>query len=141
MAELSLFVDLDRVSEVREFIERIGKELALDDQVIFQLQLALEEACSNVVFHAYDGQGGDLEVTIEPIEGGVQVVIRDWGAAFDPQAVPIPDVAAPLDQRPLGGLGLHIMRQIMDRVDFAFDPDQGNTLTLVKHCDRRNGTQ
>ena len=141
MADLSLFLDLDRVSEVREFVGRIGNELALDGQVIFELQLAVEEACSNVVFHAYDGQGGEVEVAIEPVAGGVQVVLRDWGAAFDPQAIPIPDVAAPLDERPLGGLGLHIMRQTMDRVDFAFDLDEGNTLTLVKHCDRGNGTQ
>lgn len=139
MAELSLFVDLDHVSEVREFVGRIGEELALDRQVIFELQLAVEEACSNVVFHAYDGQGGDLEVSIEPVEGGVQVVMRDWGATFDPQAVCTPDVQAPLDQRPLGGLGLHIMRQMMDRVDFQFDKDEGNTLTLVKHCHRENG--
>jgi serine/threonine-protein kinase RsbW len=139
MAELSLFVDLDHVSEVREFVGRIGEELALESHVIFELQLAVEEACSNVVFHAYDGQGGDLEVSIEPVDGGVQVVLRDWGVAFDPQTVRVPDVQAPLDQRPLGGLGLHIMRQMMDQVEFQFDPDRGNTLTLVKHCGRGNG--
>jgi serine/threonine-protein kinase RsbW len=141
MAMLNLLVDLDHVSEVREFVGRIGEELALDSQVIFELQLAVEEACSNVVFHAYDGQGGDLEVSVEPVDGGVQVVMRDWGAAFDPQAVRTPDVEAPLDQRPLGGLGLHIIRQMMDQVDFQFDAEEGNTLTLVKHCERSNGKQ
>jgi serine/threonine-protein kinase RsbW len=139
MAELSLYVDLERVHEVREFVSRIGEELALDSQVIFELQLAVEEACSNVVFHGYDGQGGNLEVSIEPEDGGVRVVLRDWGAAFDPEAVRTPDVQAPLDQRPLGGLGLHIMRQMMDQVEFQFHADEGNTLTLVKHCERGNG--
>ena len=141
MAVLRLFVDLNHVREVREFVGRIGEELALDSQVIFELQVAVEEACSNVFFHAYDGQGGDLEVTLERVDGEVQVVLRDWGTAFDPQAIPSPDVQAPLDQRPLGGLGLHLMRQTMDRVDFQFDADEGNTLTLVKHCNRDNGTR
>ena len=134
MAELNLHVDLDGIREVREFVGQIGNELNLDSRVIFELQLAVEEACSNIVLHAYDGRGGSLEVTIEPVDGGVEVVLRDWGAPFDPWAIPLPDVQAPLDQRPLGGLGLYMIQNTMDQVGFRFDPDQGNTLTLVKHC-------
>jgi serine/threonine-protein kinase RsbW len=66
------------------------------------------------------------------IECGVRVVIRDWGTRFDPLAVPTPDVSAPLEERPLGGLGLYLMRQTMDEVGFRFDEDDGNILTMVK---------
>ena len=139
MAELALFVDLERVALVREFVARTGSELELESQVISDLQLAVEEACTNVILHAYDGQGGNLQLSIEPVEGGVRVVLRDWGAPFDPQAVPCPDVEAPLDRRPLGGLGLYLMRQVTDQVSFEFDKAQGNTLTMVKHCRTRTG--
>jgi serine/threonine-protein kinase RsbW len=138
MAELELYVDLERVALVREFVARMGSELGLEPQVIFELQLAVEEACTNVVVHAYDGQGGNLQIRFEPIEGGVRVALRDWGAPFDPLAVPSPDVKAPLDQRPLGGLGLYLIQQVTDQVGFEFDPAQGNTLTMIKHCTAGN---
>jgi len=138
MAELELYVDLERVSLVREFVARMGSDLGLDPQVIFELQLAVEEACTNVVVHAYDGQGGNLQVSFEPVDGGVRVDLRDWGAPFDPQAIPHPDVKAPLDQRPLGGLGLYLIQQVTDQVGFEFDPAQGNTLTMIKHCTTGN---
>lgn len=134
MAELALYVDLERVTLVREFVARVGSELGLDAQVMFELQLAVEEACTNVVLHAYDGQGGQLQVSFEPVECGVRVVLRDFGAPFDPQAVACPDVKAPLEQRPLGGLGLYLIQQVTDQVGFEFDETQGNTLTMIKHC-------
>jgi serine/threonine-protein kinase RsbW len=134
MAELELYVDLERVTLVREFVARMGSELGLEPQVMFDLQLAVEEACTNVVLHAYDGQGGNLQISFEPIEGGVRVVLRDFGAPFDPQAIPLPNVKAPLDQRPLGGLGLYLIQQVTDQVGFEFDEAQGNTLTMIKHC-------
>jgi serine/threonine-protein kinase RsbW len=64
----------------------------------------------------------------------VRVVLRDFGAPFDPQAIPCPDVKAPLDRRPLGGLGLYLIRQVTDHVGFEFDAAQGNTLTMIKRC-------
>jgi len=132
MAEMNLFVDRDQLAVVRNFVTQMGCDLGLDSRVIDDLKLAVDEACTNIVEHAYGGQGGQIEIEIKSIDDGVQVTIHDWGAAFDPQAVPSPDVAAPLEQRPLGGLGLYLMRQMMDRVDFQFDGEDGNTLTMVK---------
>jgi serine/threonine-protein kinase RsbW len=132
MAEMNLFVDRDRLAIVRNFVAQAGRDLGLDSCAIDDMKLAVDEACTNIVEHAYGGQGGALEIEIKPIDGGAQVTIRDWGAAFDPKAVPSPDVTAPLEQRPLGGLGLYLMRQMMDQVDFQFCGENGNTLTLVK---------
>jgi serine/threonine-protein kinase RsbW len=132
MATLSLFADRSQLAAIREFVEDVGRKLGLSDQAIYDVRLAVDEACSNVVGHAYGGQGGPIEVTLKPVEDGVQVLIHDWGQAFDPAAVPVPDVKAPLEQRPLGGLGLFLMRQMMDDIEFTFDEKNGNTLKMVK---------
>ena len=132
MATLTVFADFRQLATIRNFVASVGRDLGLGQEVIYDLQLAVDEACANVIKHAYGGQGGRLKVTVEPVGDTIQVIIRDWGCAFDPQAVPIPDVSAPLEDRPLGGLGLFLMRQMMDRVDFEFDQDQGNTLTMTK---------
>jgi serine/threonine-protein kinase RsbW len=137
MATLSLCADLGDLATVREFVARIGTHLGLDAGAIYDLQLAVDEACANVIKHGYGGQPGRIEVTVGPVEEGVQVVVRDWAGAFDPHAVPAPDVEAPLEERRLGGLGLFLMRKVMDDVSFAFDAERGNTLTMVKRIPRR----
>jgi serine/threonine-protein kinase RsbW len=106
--------------------------------VICDLRLAADEACTNVIRHAYHGQAGRIEITIQPVASGIQVQVRDWGEGFDLSAVPAPDVTAPLEKRPLGGLGLFLMRNVMDDVQFKFDAVHGNTLTMVKLLDRRD---
>lgn len=132
MPKLSLCLNLSQLATVREFVAQTCHDLGFDDQTAYDIQLAVDEACTNIVQHAYGGQGGEVEVTIQPTDNGVRVVIRDWGVPFDPSVVPTPDVAAPLEERPLGGLGLFLMQQTMDEVDFRFDADGGNTLTMVK---------
>jgi serine/threonine-protein kinase RsbW len=132
MAKLKLFADDRQLARIRDFVAKEGESLGLDDQVIYALQLAVDEACSNVIEHGYGGRGGEIEVTIGPIEDGIQVMMRDWGNSFDPDAVPIPDVTAPLEDRKPGGLGLFLMREMMDDVRFEFDRQQGNTLTMIK---------
>jgi serine/threonine-protein kinase RsbW len=87
--------------------------------------------------HAYEGRGGRLELRIDVVDDRVEVMIRDWGQTFDPNAIPTPDVDAPLEQRPIGGVGLFLMRQMMDRVDFQFSETGGNTLTMAKRVHRR----
>ena len=139
MPTLSLYADPSRLATIREFVARAGYDLGLDKPEVYDLQLAVDEACANVVLHAYNGRGGEMEITVEPAAGGVQVTIRDWGRAFDPQTVASPDIEASLEQRRLGGLGLYLMRQVMDEVDFAFDLEKGNTLTMLKRLRGKGG--
>ncbi|HSR29244.1 MAG TPA: ATP-binding protein [Anaerolineae bacterium] len=136
MATTKLMIDLAKLAQVRSFVLRTGRDLGLEAEAIDALLLAVEEACSNVCRHAYGGECGQIELTIVSGDGAVEVVLRDWGAAFDPLAVPIPDVTAPLEERSLGGLGVYLMRKLMDQVDFEFDGESGNTLTMVKRLDQ-----
>ena len=132
MPTLELSADVEELATIREFVVQAGQDLGLGKRIVYELELAVDEACSNVIRHAYGGPGGAIEVRIQPYDEGVEVVIRDWGAPFDPDAVPVPDVKAPLGQRQLGGLGLYIMRQVMDEVHFEFDAETGNRLIMRK---------
>lgn len=137
MAELSLWAEPSDLVDIRRFVEETGRDMGMDEASIYALELAVDEACTNVIMHAYDGRGGRLEIKIETVDDWVQVVIRDWGEAFDPDSIPPPDIEAPLEQRPVGGVGMFLMRQMMDRVDFRFSETGGNTLTMAKRLHRR----
>lgn len=137
MAELSLWAEPADLAGIRRFVEETGNDLGLDEASIYALQLAVDEACTNVIRHAYDDGRGRIEIQIDTAGDWVEVVIRDWGEPFDPESVPIPDLDVPLEKRPLGGIGLFLMHQMMDRVEFQFSEADGNTLTMAKRLHRR----
>jgi serine/threonine-protein kinase RsbW len=141
MATLSLYADLAQLATIRGFLARVGHDQKLDDREIYDLQLAVDEACSNVVKHGYGGQGGEIEITMEREEDKVRVTIRDWGRSFEPQEIPTPDVTASLEDRRLGGLGLFLIQQVMDDVHFEFDRKEGNLLTMVKQLRGEEGEE
>ena len=100
---------------------------------IYAIQTAVDEACSNIIDHAYRGENkGLINIQVQPIEKGLQIIIQDDGIPFDPDDVPEPDITSPLEIRKERGLGIFFMRKLMDRVIFDFSESAGNTLTLVK---------
>jgi serine/threonine-protein kinase RsbW len=137
MAELSLWGEPAKLADIRAFVEETGQDLGLDETAIYALQLAVDEACTNIIMHAYGARGGRIKVQIKSVGDWVEVVIRDWGEAFDPERIPSPDVEAPLEERRLGGMGLFLMHQMMDRVHFQFNETKGNTLTMAKRVPGR----
>jgi serine/threonine-protein kinase RsbW len=137
MAELSLWVGPSELVDIRHFVEETGHNLGLDEASTYALQLAIDEACTNIIMHAYGTRGGRIEIQIRSVGDCVEVVIRDWGEAFDPELIPPPDVEAPLEERRMGGMGLFLMQQMMDRVDFQFSDTDGNTLTMAKRVQGR----
>ncbi len=132
MSSLSLSADLSQMATIHAFVDQVGHDQGLDDQTLSTLHTVVGEACTNVIEHAYHGQGGPMEIHLETQADCVQVTIRDWGTAFDPAEVPIPDVTAPLEERPLGGLGVYLMHRMMDDVQYHFSAEDGNTVHMVK---------
>jgi serine/threonine-protein kinase RsbW len=116
---------------VTEFVEHACELAAVDSAVRFDLQLATEEACANVIEHAYRGGGGEFTVCIEVVGPDVRITVTDQGEPFDPADVPMPDLSLPLDMRPVGGLGIYLMQQLMDEVRFSFT-EGGNRLSMLK---------
>ena len=125
------------LAHIAEFIAQAGREAGLDERTTFHVQMAVDEACSNIIEHAYGGESDEPITVSWHCEGEKFIVtIRDWGKPFDPSAVPEPRLDVPLEELPVGGLGLYIMRKLMDEVTFHFDDVEGNILRMVKRCRR-----
>jgi len=115
------------------FLDREAAAAGLDDDLAFSLRLAAEEACTNVIRHGYAGRSpGPLALAFYADENAATVVLSDEAPAFDPADAPPPDLDAPLEERPVGGLGWHLVRQLVDEVRHEAVPGGGNRLTLVK---------
>jgi anti-sigma regulatory factor (Ser/Thr protein kinase) len=133
LATLKVRAELSNVPLVIDCVTEAAREVGLDDHTLYQIQLAVDEACANVVQHAYEGsESGDMEVTCSLDEQGFSVCVRDWGQGFAPEHVPEPDPDAPLEERTLGGLGLFLMKQVMDSVHYSRRPGLGNELVFTK---------
>ena len=123
----------DSLAAIGEFVTRAAEAANLNARARYAVQVAVDEACSNIIEHAYGGEGrGDVECTCRVNEDGLTVILRDRGQPFDPTSVPEPDLEASLEDRNTGGLGLYFVRKLMDEVRFEFTPDVGNVLTMVK---------
>ena len=124
---------LENVPLATECVTQSAQTIGLDDETLYQIQLAVDEACANVVHHAYKGmEPGDLEISCDLDDQTFVIRVRDWGRGFDPNGVAEPNVDAPLEKRTLGGLGLFLIKQFMDEVQYTCDPEQGNELTAIK---------
>lgn len=130
-----VFQNLARISDV---VGEISTGMGFGPKAVYALQMAVDEACTNIIEHAYGGEGrGDIELTFESLPDALRITIRDWGQAFDPGAVPEPNLDAPLHERATRGLGLFLMQKLMDEVTFQFDPNNGNKVVLTKRLETK----
>jgi serine/threonine-protein kinase RsbW len=121
------------LAEIGEFVTRAAGAAGLSADAVYAVEMAVDEACANIIAHAYGGEGrGDIECTCQINGDKLTVTLRDSGGPFNPFSVPEPDVDAALQDRQEGGLGLYLIRRLMDEVHFEFTPDSGNVLTMVK---------
>ncbi len=123
----------DSLAAIDQFVAEAAERAGFDSCTVYQVQLAVDEACSNIIKHAYGGEGrGVIECSRHVQDGDLIIVLRDYGQPFDPTSVPEPDIEADLEERAGGGLGLYFIRHMMDEVIFDFESETGNVLTLVK---------
>ncbi|OGO59815.1 MAG: hypothetical protein A2Z36_03760 [Chloroflexi bacterium RBG_19FT_COMBO_48_23] len=122
---------MENLSVIADFISSSMSQLGVETGV-FEVQTAVDEACTNIINYAYSGEGGIITVTCELQGNDFVATIRDKGKPFDPSSVPPPDLEADLDKRKIGGLGIYMMRIMMDDVSYSFDAEEGNTLVMRK---------
>ena len=131
--KISVNAKLDHLSDIIEFVISYAEAAGLDESAVYAVQLAIDEAFSNIVNHACkDNSSDDVECTCSLDDESLTVTFRDHGQPFDLASIPEPDLEAGLEDRDIGGLGLYFMRKMMDEVRFDFTPDSGNILTMVK---------
>lgn len=124
---------LENLSEICDFVTHCAKECGLSEAQVYAVQLAVDEAATNIIEHAYHGcTTDDFEITCEVVPEGLQVVLRDKGQSFDPANVPQPLLNVPLEELRSRGLGIFLMRKMMDVVEFQSVPQEGNVLRMVK---------
>jgi serine/threonine-protein kinase RsbW len=124
---------LDNLAKIHAFVEDVGNRLSLPPDFLFDVQTAIGEACTNIVQHAYSLRAD------KPIMIGCRlrhrefiVRIKDFGQPFSPEGITIPKVNVKLEDRRLNGLGIYLMKKLMNRVKYDFDPLRGNELTMTK---------
>lgn len=123
----SRLTDLERLAA---FVDQFGEQNGVGARDLFAVKLALDEVVTNVIRYAHD-DAGDHDIVVRLICEGGEVVaeVEDEGRPFDPLQAGAPDLAAPLEQRPVGGLGIHLARQMTDRLEYRRQGDH-NVLTL-----------
>ena len=132
MSSITFPANFNFLNEIREFVGEKARVAGFNDKDIYSIQLATDEAASNIIEHAYDGvSDGSLELTCDFLNSRLTITLRDHGKVFDPSKVVPPDLKADLSVRKIGGLGIYLMRKLMDEVHYESSAS-GNLLTLVK---------
>lgn len=122
------------------FIDEACAGHGLDAESAFAIRLAVDEVCVNLVRHGYaHGPPGPIGITFGRDADRALVTITDRSRPFDPASAPAPDLASPAEQRPVGGLGWHLVKHMIDHIEYRSDPDGTNRLTLVKRLPRAGG--
>jgi len=128
------------LAQIAEFVSVCAEQMGLDADQVFAVQMAVDEACTNSMEHAYAGKDtGEVTICCYAEEGDMVIKITDSGVPFDAAQVPEPDLTRPLEERSIGGLGLYLMRKLMDSVTFTAR-DDGNEVIMRKHLTSARGT-
>lgn len=118
--EIRIINNLDEVSRLQEFIETLGEELGLPAETVMNINLALEEAIVNIIMYAYPAEE-QHEILLKVTSTEQQLIfwLTDNGQSFDPTQVPDADISLPLEERTIGGLGIFLIRSIMNEVTYT----------------------
>jgi len=137
--ELACTATRDSLPALLGLVDQASAGAGLDPATAGDLRLAVEEACANVIMHGYAGLApGPIRLAILCEPDRVVAVVEDEARLFAPACLAAPDLEAGLDERPIGGLGWHLIRQVMDEVAHFAPPGGGNVLTLTKYRDSNN---
>ena len=138
---ITLTNDIQQVPQLAEFVDMVCEEVGMDMAVAIQMNLAMEEAVVNVMSYAYPADTvGDVTIEAVTIADQLQFTITDCGTPFDPTAKEDVDTTLSAEERPIGGLGIHLVRQLMDSITYE-RIDGKNVLTLRKKFDKPPVTQ
>lgn len=123
---------LGNLAAMRRYVEEVAVAGGGEPEAILDMLLAMNEATTNLVQHAYRGRPGTIEIEAGYEGEALVVCLRDRSPPFDPAQVPDRDVTVPLELRPLGGMGIPMMRQLTDDLIYRQGPDGANELILIK---------
>ena len=129
---LTLPNDIETIPQLNEFIDTVAEEIGLDMSLTMSLNLAIEEAVVNVMEYAYlEGEQGNVDIEVSADDRWLTFIISDNGIPFDPTTQKDADTTLSAEERPIGGLGIFLVRQLMDSINYQRENGK-NILTLSK---------
>jgi len=128
---LTVRADIHEIPRVSGAIEETMRTAGFPDEAILDVQLAVEEAIANTIVHGFRGATGEVTVTIHVAEDMVTARVEDRAPPFDPLSLPEPNRESDLAERHIGGLGIYLMRRVVDEVTYQYVEGK-NVLTLIK---------
>jgi len=123
---------------IRHFVGHIARRVGFDDEDATKIEMAVDEACSNVIKHAYEpGTRQPIDIAVKIDYDKLTVIVTDHGKGFDPSSIKMPDMKEYLAELRVGGLGIYLMRTLMDEVAYDIKPGVRNQVKMVKYFIKR----
>lgn len=123
----------EKLRYVREVVSDAARRSGFDEESVNKIALAVDEACTNVIKHSYEfAPDKRIDISIAADDGMFEVVITHGGKMFDPQAIRPPDMREYMAHYRRGGLGMHLMRSLMDKVEYKRISEKKNEVHLIK---------
>lgn len=132
--DLRITNETKNLSLVRQVVGEVLDRTPFGRDDKAKIILAVDEAVANVVEHAYEGKKGDIDVVFRLDGERLEITIRDNGKKFNPETIATPDIHKHIKDGLKGGLGMFLMRKIMDEVRYSLDSTYVNELVMVKFC-------
>ncbi len=130
---ITLTNDVQEVPRLNVFVDEVCEDMGCDMETTMRMNLAIEEAVVNVIDYAYpSGTVGSIDIKVTIYDNHMEFVISDSGTPFDPTKKENVDISLPVEERRIGGLGIHLVRQLMDKINYE-RKDGRNILTLIKN--------
>ncbi len=124
----------ENLSHIRDFVNSSASEVNVPADIVENIILAVDEACTNIIKHAYKYfPDGEILIKIKPSSSKFVVSIIDYGISFEPETIPEPDLQKYYRQKRVGGLGIYLMRTLMDDVKYISIPGKYNEVLLSKN--------
>lgn len=124
----------ENLALIREFVTSAAQQAGFDASEVAKLELAVDEACANVIEHAYGGHDATKEVIVRVTfdHETLTIDIEDTGRGFDPEEIQPEELEQLISKRKTGGLGMRLMKTLMDEVRYEIEPGKKNALHMVK---------
>lgn len=119
---------------VREFVSGAARRFGFDEESEGKIILAVDEACTNIIKHSYENvSSNDIDIDVVTNGRKFEVIMTHRGKSFDPESIKTPDMKEYFRHFQRGGLGIHLMRSLMDAVEYNTLPNQSSQIHLVKY--------
>ncbi len=129
---VTLVNDLAEIERLSQLVEAFGEAGGMGPESVFNVNLALDEVITNVIRYAHDdGREHPIVVRLAIDQDVLTAQVEDDGRAFNPLEAPVPDIGASIEERPIGGLGIHLVRSVMNSVEYRRE-DGRNVLIMKK---------